>query len=259
MKPTDAVESAAWIGPRLHPFGQDVGAVVPTGFAAYARILHPAWTRWDPKAREVRWSDIAEWSGKIIHAEVQFHAIQPGPGRAVGPSPWDGGPQLGTLSPGQAVALAELLADRTTSPEACWFCLWEGYGYLHPGGMAQQIAVFVRGPRPLARLRLWAARRRLRKTEPRRADAARVNLPNRGYLLFTGSVRDAAGWEDGPNLWWPDDRAWCVASEIDLPYTYVGGSRELIDAILKHPALEALPAELDDGITYDSDRLNPII
>jgi hypothetical protein len=39
----------------------------------------------------------------------------------------------------------------------------------------------------------------------------------------------------------------------------VGGSRELIDAILKHPALEALPAELDDGITYDSDRLNPII
>jgi hypothetical protein len=27
----------------------------------------------------------------------------------------------------------------------------------------------------------------------------------------------------GPNPWWPEDRAWCVATEIDLPYTYVGG------------------------------------
>jgi hypothetical protein len=52
------------------------------------------------------------------------------------------------------------------------------------------------------------------------------------------------------------DRAWCVASEIDLPYSYVGGPQALIDAILADPAIEALPATLSDGITYDSDKIN---
>ena len=28
-----------------------------------------------------------------------------------------------------------------------------------------------------------------------------------------------------PNLWWPADRAWRVASDIDLPSTYLGGTR----------------------------------
>ena len=78
----------------------------------------------------------------------------------------------------------------------------------------------------------------------------------RAYLLFSGSVSDAAGWEDGPNLWWPEDRAWCVASEIDHNYSYVGGSAELISELLTHSALEAVPAKITDGITYDSDRIN---
>jgi hypothetical protein len=66
----------------------------------------------------------------------------------------------------------------------------------------------------------------------------------------------AVGWEDGPNLWWPDDHAWCVASEIDFPYTYVGGSQELIDAILEDPAIESLRATDRDGISYSSDKIN---
>jgi hypothetical protein len=74
--------------------------------------------------------------------------------------------------------------------------------------------------------------------------------------LFAGSVNQAPGWQDGPNIWWPDDRAWCVASEIDLAYTYVGGSKELIEEIVEHPALEALACDIRDGITYDSDKVN---
>jgi len=38
----------------------------------------------------------------------------------------------------------------------------------------------------------------------------------------------------------PADRAWCVATEIDFAWTYVGGSRELIDAILADARLEAV-------------------
>lgn len=69
-------------------------------------------------------------------------------------------------------------------------------------------------------------------------------------------MKQGEGWEDGPNLRWPDDRAWCVAPEIDFPYTYVGGSSKLIEEIIGHPLLEALPATIDQGITADSDKVN---
>ena len=37
------VHQADWIGPRLAPWDGDTAAiVVPAGFAAYARVLHPA-------------------------------------------------------------------------------------------------------------------------------------------------------------------------------------------------------------------------
>jgi hypothetical protein len=256
MTPSEGVENGDWIGSRLHHFkAYDVGMVIPTGFDAYARILHPA--QGDGSTWNIRWSEIARWSGKTIHPEVQFVPITgPAPGFGTGPKPWRYPPRDGTLEAKQVEALVGLLSKYTAAPGACWFCLWEGYGYFHPGGMAPMTAVFVRGPRLFAWLRLWAARRRLRRIKPPRPSSARVELPHRGYLLFTGSVRDAAGWEDGPNLWWPDDRTWCVASEIDFGYTYVGGSHELIKKVLAHPELEAVPADLGDGVTYDSDKLN---
>lgn len=74
---------------------------------------------------------------------------------------------------------------------------------------------------------------------------------DRSYVMFEGPI-DAAielgGWVDwgqhpefirqSPNIWWPDDHAWCVASEIDYEFTYVGGSRELIDDLLALSCLE---------------------
>ena len=59
-----------------------------------------------------------------------------------------------------------------------------------------------------------------------------------------------------PNLWWPEDRAWCVATEIDLAWTYVGGSSELAATLLGDRRLEALAATVEDRFTIDSDLLN---
>lgn len=256
MTPSVAVENADWIGPRLHPFNAyDVGMVIPTGFDAYARILHRA--QGDGSTWDVRWSEIARWSHKTIHPGVQFVPItEPAVGFGTRSKPWRYPPRDGTPDAPQVSALVGLLSKHTATPDACWFGLWEGYGYFAPGGMLSVTAVFVKGPRLLSWLRLRAARRRLRRRKPRRVSPARVDLPGRRYLLFKGSVDDAIGWEDGPNLWWPDDRAWCVASEIDFGYTYVGGSHELIRELLAHTELEAVPADLDDGVTYDSDKIN---
>lgn len=259
MKSSDAVENADWIGERLHPFkAYDVGSVIPTGFAAYARILHPAAKYGGSHPIEVRWSEVAEWSRSTIHPEVQFNAIaEPALGNELGPWAWNYEPRNGVLSDGQIRALAAVLAAHTTTPDQCWFCLWEGQGYLNPGGIGPLVAIAATGPRPLRWIRPRAARRRVRRHRSPRVSGKRVT-PNsaRAYLLFSGSVSDAAGWEDGPNLWWPEDRAWCVASEIDHNYSYVGGSAELISELLTHSALEAVPAKITDGITYDSDRIN---
>ena len=143
MTPSEAVENGDWIRERLHPFkAYDVGSVIPPGFAAYARILHPAGKYGGVHPIEVKWSEVAAWSSKTIHPEVQFHAIvEPAVGNELAPWPWNYEPRNGVLSDSQVRALAELLAAHTTTPDQCWFCLWEGQGYLNPGGIAPLVAV----------------------------------------------------------------------------------------------------------------------
>jgi hypothetical protein len=249
MAQSDEIGAADWIRDRLRGFAADVGSVIPHGFDAYARIFHPAWT-WAPRdtqGTEVRWSAVAAASGRTVHPEMQFNSIAaPMPGRENARLMWSGEPRLGVLSGRQAGALIPLLATHTLTPDRCWFCLWEGYGYL-TGGTAVTYFWPVGEPKPPPE--------HLRPPQPK-LSKSRVRLPHRDYVLFTGSVTDADGWEDGPNLWWPDDRAWCVASEIDFPYSYVGGSAALIEEILADPHLEAQPATVHDRITADSDIVN---
>jgi hypothetical protein len=77
----------------------------------------------------------------------------------------------------------------------------------------------------------------------------RVRLPNRDYLFFRGGPDDALAFVESrqqtANLWWPSDRSWCVATEIDLAWTYVGGSAELVAAVVTDPRLEALAVSPD--------------
>lgn len=249
VQPSEEVSAADWVRERLHGFAVNVGSIVPSGFEAYARIFHPARKQrrgLDDPEEEVRWATVAGWNGKVVHPEMQFHSIG---------GPWQGAPQkqgplvheprLGVLSRRQSRALVQVLARHTGSPDACWMCLWDGYGDLHPG--SSWATVFASTPgavRPPPPPRTYPPQRE------------RVKLPHRDYLLFHGAVSQAAGWDEGPNLWWPDDRTWCVASEIDFPYTYVGGSKGLVDEILRDADLEALPAKLTDGVTAVSDTIN---
>ena len=211
------VEEAAWIGDRLSPFDSGVvTSVVPRGFAAYARVLHPL----DPPARGQqpgRWVDVASWSGIELVPGIDFPDIALPEHEPSGVEPWPGQvPQVGTLHPADAHALAAVVARHTSTPDRCWFCTWEGWGSV----------VFDDGPR--------------------------VELPGRNYALFVGplaalpSLMDAQD-DHSPNLWWPDDRAWCVATEIDLAWTYVGGTGKLISDALANPRLEAQPASPDDN------------
>ena len=75
--------------------------------------------------------------------------------------------------------------------------------------------------------------------------------------LATGTARRRSR-RQSPNLFWPADRTWCVASEIDFDSTLIGGSTELVDAILQAPELDAWSVQPDDSLAHDADRLNPV-
>jgi hypothetical protein len=203
------VTAADWLRPRLRRFGSAVSAVVPDGFPAYVRILHPARGAEDPPEGN-------------LPAEL-----------------------LGIL--------CAALAEHTGTPSSCWFCLWDGYGWLHGSPSVAIMSSHGSIPVPPAF-----------PTEV--LEGPRVRLPGRDYLLFAGPLATARqlGWTDpygfffpqSPNLFWPQDHAWCVASEIDLFCTLVGGSNDLVEALTADPRLDAWPVQPDDPIAFDSDQLN---
>lgn len=252
-----SVEPAAWIEPRLLEAGSGVaGSVIPTGFPAYARLLHPVHDRMDDCVADrvddrppVRWGRVAGWSGIPLDRLAQFHELALPERAPTGRPPWDGhGPVEGTLDTADTRALIEVLARHTATvdgPRRCWFCFWEGYGWNIGGYLIAVDAppeVRVNPPRPPDPI-----------PDQVRSGAARVRLPWRDYFLYTGDLTDATTFlpDKGqtPNLWWAEDRSWCVASEIDLPWTYLAGPASLIDQVLHHPDLEALPAHPDDPCT----------
>jgi hypothetical protein len=96
--------------------------------------------------------------------------------------------------------------------------------------------------------------------------APRLHLPGRDYMLLGGPVSGAlafsghdqsmGAWQS-PNLLWPADHAWFLASEIDFDSTLVAGESDLIADILACPALESWPVQPHDCLASDGDTVNP--
>ena len=88
---------------------------------------------------------------------------------------------------------------------------------------------------------------------PSAEDVPRVHLPNRNFLLYTAPISVATALtgyptHQTPNLWWPDDRAWYLATDIDLTSTYIAGSLPFIERVLAQPRFAATPASLADPL-----------
>jgi tetratricopeptide (TPR) repeat protein/transcriptional regulator with XRE-family HTH domain len=247
------VWQADWIAGRLSPWAGDypITIHIPAGFEAYARVLHPVEVP-DDGGRLVRWSEVAAWSGLPLRDDAQFHSIALPPRDPGGPPPFDGqGPREGTLWTEDAKVLAAIACGWTVTPEDCWFCIWDGFSW---DGVSVS-AVFTADGQPPEH----AEEPRRNPVPARVRDGPRVRLPHREYLLYAGPAEDVvapaelAGDGQCASLWWPADRAWCVATDVDLPWTYVGGPRGLIDAIRADRRIEALPASPGDPLSRVED------
>jgi hypothetical protein len=86
-------------------------------------------------------------------------------------------------------------------------------------------------------------------------------LPHRAYFLFLGPIDAVTSLSVGdfqhpPNLWWPEDHAWCVASDIDLSETYLAASQACVTQVINDPGLEAYPVPLEGRVDVDGDVIN---
>lgn len=241
------IAESDWVVRRLHEAGEHgVGSLVPRGFESYARILHPAWDGEAP----IRWHEIAAMTGGAVHPVADFAEIAQSADEKV---VWNGSHPRSSLSYGDVTALINIAGRATATPDNCWFCLWEGYGWLYEDERHLASAI------PLKVKARWARREqrppRSLLIPPEALRYPRVHGPyGREYLLYRGPISIASTfsaeswpWQQTPNLWWPAGREWCVATEIDLYSTYVGGSEELIAEVLGDQRLEALRVQASDA------------
>ena len=82
-------------------------------------------------------------------------------------------------------------------------------------------------------------------------DKPLVRAPARAFMLYRGPleaafwIADRCGWDQIPNLWWPEDRAWCVRTDIDLASTYIAGDEALIQDLLAESRLSTRQADVE--------------
>ena len=238
-----------WLQEWLKALGGKVGDVVPASFPAYSRVLH----RIDPDGEVIRWSDVCAETGAVPHPLMQWGAISQGwsgdENEATARSNHD--PGLGNLDEMSMAALYEVLGADAPAFHAFWI----GWGDFHPawryavgddGGYLEKWDTETTAPFPRSTV-----------------DGPVLELPSREYLVFFGALDPQLFARDpfrsqSPNLTWPGDHSWCVATEVDFDSTLIGGSVELIAAVLAHPGLEAWPVEAEDSLAYDADRINTV-
>jgi hypothetical protein len=121
------LEPSRWIAPRLTPWDAVVGSpvtlVVPSGYPAYVRVLHPASRAMEPQPT-CTWREVVDWSGRTYHPTMQFERISVPARTGTGPLPFNRPPRVGNLKERLCESLYEALAPWTTNADI-WLGIWE--------------------------------------------------------------------------------------------------------------------------------------
>jgi hypothetical protein len=219
IQPAKDATAAEWLEACAHPSTGIVSSLIPAGFASYVRILHPAYAHSQPDQSNrmpISWRELAASLGTDLQTLSQrFESGQSGNDVDDAVDGLERAPVFGTTPPAIVAALLPTLREATRTPDRCWFAVWEGWGacLLEYDGTPSTIS-----------------------------------LPWRRYHLLQGCIDDAIislsddrCRHQSANIWWPEDKSWCVAVEVDHRCTYVGGSNMCIEAIIQDSSLEAAP------------------
>jgi hypothetical protein len=281
-----------WLLERVGEFGH-VDGTVGGGFDAYARILHPLTAyredrtvtdQWgDHPVLETttwRWATVAERTGGTMHPLVQWTRLTgvDDESDVSFPDGWRASPpEEGWFDPATLAALTEHLAAATTTPEDLVAGFWDGWGDLNGGSTLVVGWQSDDEPTSAEREALLADAERLTAEHRAAQDALVASLagprfawPNRDLILLQMGLSQLADptWlgraEIGhyrdfghtPQLLWPEDRTWAMASEIDWDSTIVAGSRSLVESILADDRFEAFEVDEHDDLSWSSDVID---
>lgn len=209
---------AAWIGERLAPGTFEVRMMVPEGFDAYARIFFPFVS--DAVLGDGSPADTTlTWSEVAALNGRTAHALM----EADTISTTDQRRGLhSSLSDAQTETLWPILERHATS-QSVGFLLWDGYGGVDP--------------RPF-------------EGQPK------VEHMGRSYHLLYGPLAARTDFANTPNYVWPEDRAWCLVTDIDFYWAYVAGTSSCVDEIIATPALDAYATDPSNPARSGMDTIN---
>lgn len=205
--------------------GVPVSSLVPGILPAVVQVLHPWWrARFAGEGQPVRWAELARQQGFTNVRELD--STRDDADRIPAADKAGLASTTGQLDRLTAAALVDVLTTATTVPDDVFVAVWVGWGDVS----AQQFP-----------------------------QAAHLYTQSRGHFLLRGPLAGvltsvSASGLDQPTagLWWPADRAWFVATEVDFPWTFVAGDESLIDMVLQDERLEAgrtsFDAQANEGI-----------
>jgi hypothetical protein len=116
--------------------------------------------------------------------------------------------------------LCDLLARETTTPDDCYFAMWDGSG----------------------------------NEFNRQHGHGRMAIPNRSYHLFCGPLSQIGEWtsprvpgiNDPAAFIWPADHAWCIASDTDPHWAGIGASSHIVETLLVQHDLDVVASDRSD-------------
>ncbi|WP_394247877.1 hypothetical protein [Arthrobacter pityocampae] len=261
-----------------------MSSIVPSGFDAYARVLHPSTVnRYHPQGRgdpqedyseeSWTWARIAAHTGAVIHPQVQWIRVAGHQYESV-PLPGIGSadpPPLGHLGPGILAHVMTIAGEHTSTPDDVTAALWEGWS-IESGTV--WIAAFA-SDNDADNGDIHDVQPQRSKVDNRLATLLKngpfLELPGRRYVLLATKDSELTdpewpqtagmGWTDWlpgpmPQLIWPADHAWAIASEIDVDSTLIGGTYGFINELVEHSAIEAVRVGGRTDLTWDADDIN---
>jgi hypothetical protein len=188
---------------------------VPRKHLEHVPPNHPLAPERDPEHADWWLANLAPWGTD----EVAVRSFVPSQMAAVC-RVFHGSGGTGELDELTATALVDVLTDATSTPDDVFIAIWEGWADVPP---------------------------------QRFPGAARLDTAHRGHLLLRGPLSgvqasvSAAGFRRiAAGLWWPADRAWFVATEIDHDWTFVAGEQEVIDLLAGDGRLEVVATDFDE-------------
>jgi hypothetical protein len=265
LKPVNGPEAGGWIKNLLGTGpGPYVREQVPQCFNQYLRIFHPAL---DPAGNQITWSEVADLVGQQFHPQVQWHCLigSDDPASLTG-ALWSGTrPDLGELPFTKLDCLCRILDKHTSTPARCYFGLSTIHGGVEPLAegkvelkLPKRDFVVFGGP--------LTAAGEIGVTEhdcggrtkavgglcPEVAPLSHVE--SRGNEISIKYLKSDVG--QVPNLIWPADHSWFMASEMDFDSTLVGGSDALIAELMQESSLETEVMLPDYSLAEDADKVN---